>query len=76
MIDVPWVVSLVGLLLVPGCGIVCIWLVCLLAYVGFVSGCCPFSYVYRGGAVRFRFFFLGPWHLVLFLVSGALPFWK
>ena len=59
-----WVVSPL-----PGLWACFIWLVCHLAYVGFVSGRCPFSYIYRGGAVRFSF---SLWALVSCILLDCL----
>ena len=43
---------------------------------GFCIGQMPLSYIFRGGAVRFSFFLVAVWLLVLFLVvCWALPFW-
>ena len=53
-----------------------IWLVCLLAYVGFLYRAdVPFP-MFIGEVLSVFRFLWEPWFLVFLVVCGALPFWK
>ena len=62
-------------ILYPGCALVSIWLVCLLAVGDFVSGLCPFP-MFIGEVLTVCRSLWWPWLLVFLFACGALPFWK